>query len=139
MHTEQIRGKVLKKGNTFRKQYQVDPEIYLGFINLFGDKNPLHTDAVFAKGKGFRDCVMHGNILGGFLSHFVGECLPVKNIVIHSQEIIYLLPVYLHDCLTLEVTVLDYFESVNVFELKFYFQNSGNEKVAKGMLNIGLL
>ena len=81
------------KGDSFSKEFIIDNEIYIGFINLFKDRNPLHTDIAFAKEKGFNATVMHGNILGGFLSYFIGECLPEKNVIIHSQEIKYYNPV----------------------------------------------
>jgi acyl dehydratase len=38
----------------------------------------LHIDDDYARSKGFKQKVMHGNILCGFLSRFVGELLPVK-------------------------------------------------------------
>jgi len=125
------------KGQVFEHQYVVNEGVYQGFITLFRDRNPLHTDESFAKGKGFNSVVMHGNILNGFLSHFIGECLPQKNVVIQTQEIQYSKPVYLNDTLTLYVQVFDVFESVNAVELKFYFENQNKLKVAKGKVQIG--
>ncbi|RMF23115.1 MAG: hypothetical protein D6765_13520, partial [Bacteroidetes bacterium] len=106
---------------------------------LFADRNPLHTDAAFARAKGFEGRVMHGNILNGFLSHFVGEGLPLKNVVIQSQTIHFHRPVYLGEHLTLVVEVKSIHESVSTCELKFRFLNAAGEKVARGTLQIGLL
>ena len=77
------------KGTKFQVVYKVDETIYLGFVNLFKDNNPLHIDEHFAQQKGFKTKVMHGNILNGFISHFIGECLPTKEVIIHTQEIKY--------------------------------------------------
>jgi 3-hydroxybutyryl-CoA dehydratase len=129
----------MDKGLNFKQTYKVSEAVYLGFISVFGDNNPLHTNELFAKKKGFKSKVMHGNILNGFISHFVGECLPTKNVIIHSQEIKYSKPVYLNDNLTLIVEIEDFFESVQTYELKFYFENQDKQKVAKGKLTIGLL
>jgi 3-hydroxybutyryl-CoA dehydratase len=129
----------MQKGDKFTVTFKVDDAVYSGFKALFKDLNPLHTDADFAKQKGFKDRVMHGNILGGFLSYFIGECLPTKDVVIHSQEIKYLNPIYLGDELFLTANVEDVFESVNVVEFKFIFENQDRQKVAKGRINIGLL
>ena len=129
----------MHKGDKYEIPFDVSPNIYNGFIEVFKDKNPLHTDAVFATEKGFKSVVMHGNILNGFLSYFIGECLPIKNVIIHSQQIDYKLPVYLNDHLTLQATIVDYSESVNVYEFNFYFCNGENKKVAKGKIQIGLL
>jgi 3-hydroxybutyryl-CoA dehydratase len=126
-------------GQKFTKRFNVSTGVYDGFIKLFLDKNPLHTDAAFARDKGFRDRVMHGNILNGFLSFFIGECLPVKNVIIHSQEIQYKNPVYLEDVLDLEAEVADIFESVKTVEFKFVFRNSSAKIVAKGKIQIGII
>ena len=69
---------IFKIGDTFNEEFHVSDEIYAGFIQLFKDKNPLHTDQEIAIKKGFKGMVMHGNILNGFLSYFIGECLPTK-------------------------------------------------------------
>ena len=69
----------IKKGDNFEVEYQVTEKIYDGFIELFNDRNPLHTDEKFAMEKNFSGRVMHGAILNGFLSNFIGEQLPVKN------------------------------------------------------------
>lgn len=129
----------MNKGDAFFRDYPITEAVYQGFMALFCDRNPLHTNAEYARHKGFESEVMHGNILGGFLSHFVGECLPTKNVIIHSQEIRYLNPSYLGDVLVLSVAVRDVFESVNVVELDFVFHNQRAVKVAKGKLSIGSL
>jgi 3-hydroxybutyryl-CoA dehydratase len=121
----------------FKESFNVSEFIYNGFIDLFKDTNPLHTDEAFAIEKGFKGRVMHGNILNGFLSYFIGECLPTKDVIIHSQEIQYKLPVYLHDQLQFKATVTDIFESVNVIEFKFEFRNNDAKVVAKGIIKIG--
>ena len=81
---------------------------------------------------------MHGNILNGFLSYFIGECLPTKDVIILSQQINYNKPVYLNDNLEFEAEVAEVYESVNVIKFKFLFKNSIGTIVAKGNFQIGL-
>ena len=126
-------------GNCYSIPFMVSTAVYEGFIATFNDKNPLHTDEAFAISKGFKGKVMHGNILNGFLSYFIGECLPVKNCIIHSQTIKFSHPVFLNDELVLNAEVTEVYESVNAYVFKFYFQNSDGKKVAKGDIRIGLL
>jgi 3-hydroxybutyryl-CoA dehydratase len=126
-------------GAAFKQAFTVSEELYEGFIALFKDRNPLHTDEQFATGKGFKGRVMHGNILNGFLSYFVGECLPTKNVIIHLQEIQFKLPVYLGNTLQFEAVIADVFESVNAVEFKFNFKNEEGKVVAKGKIQIGIL
>jgi acyl dehydratase len=82
---------------------------------------------------------MHGNILNAFISYFIGECLPVKNVVIQSQSIDFKKPVYINTKIQFIATVDSIVESVNVVIFKFNFQNSQNVVVAKGKIQIGLL
>jgi 3-hydroxybutyryl-CoA dehydratase len=123
----------------YTQTFAISSEVYNGFIQVFKDTNPLHTDEQFAQTKGFEGRVMHGNILNGFISYFVGECLPIKNVIIHSQDIQFKQPVYLADKLFFEAIVTGVYESVNAVELKFNFKNHELKVVAKGKIQIGLL
>ena len=114
----------IEKGQAFTETYIVTERVYNGFIDVYDDKNPLHTDLDFAINKGFDGCVMFGNILNGFLSNFIGERLPMKNVIIHSQHIKFLKPVYLDDQLLLKIHVKDIVESVNVVKFDFYFEKN---------------
>lgn len=129
----------MRQGDQFSEQFTVTGAVYNGFMTIFNDRNPVHTDDVFAKAHGFAGKVMHGNILGGFLSYFIGECLPVKNVVIHLQEIKYLKPVYLDDELQLKATLAEVYESVDTFVFSFTFENQKQVRVAKGKIQIGIV
>lgn len=128
----------MEKGDIFNVSFKVDENTYLGFIDLFKDKNPLHISDDIAISKGFQSKVMHGNILNGFISYFVGEYLPEKNVMIYSQVINYKKPVYLFDELLLTVKIIDFHISVQLYDMQYEFTNNRNEKVAIGKLQIGL-
>lgn len=132
-------GPGLPKGATFKQQFVVSQAVYSGFIETFNDRNPYHVSDAAARDKGFAGKIMHGNILNGFLSYFVGECLPVKTVVIHSQEIKFHKPVYLNDALTLQAEVADFFESVKTAEITFQFLNQHNVRVARGKISVSLI
>jgi len=126
-------------GDFFEQRFVISEMVYNSFLQTFKDQNPLHTQADFAVLHGFRDKVMHGNILNGFLSFFIGECLPTKNVIIHSQEIQYKKPVYLHEELNFTAEVTGVYESVNAIEFKFGFKNTDGQMLAKGKFQIGVL
>lgn len=130
---------LFKINEKFSQLFEVNEQVYQAFLMAFNDRNPLHTNDEFAKEKGFQSKVMHGNILNGFVSFFIGECLPVKNVIIHSQQIQYNNPVYINSTLQFEATVSEIFESVNAVEFKFTFKNKDLKTVAKGKVQIGML
>ena len=123
--------------------YQVTPEVYHAFQSCSGDFNPLHTDVTFAQSKGFSGCVMYGNILNAFISHFVGMLLPTSEVMIQSQDISFHKPVFLNDQISLEATVDTVSEAVGIIEYKLKVRRISEgakpELVAKGHVQIGLL
>lgn len=123
----------------FVKTISVNQLVYKNFQDCSGDLNPLHTNEEFAISKGFKGKVMYGNILNAFISYFVGECLPTKEVIIHSQTINFKLPVYLNDNLNMEFAISELHESVNAIEFKYHFKNESDKIVAKGNIQIGLL
>jgi acyl dehydratase len=125
-------------GQQFSENFQITNEVHISFMQTFKDFNALHTNDDYAKSKGFEAKVMHGNILCGFLSCFVGEMLPFKNTIIHSIEIVFRKPSYLHENLELQATVIEIYESVNTYLFKFKFKCK-NETRASGKIQIGIL
>lgn len=130
---------IFKVGDKFEEVFVLKKETYQGFIEVFKDKNPLHTNRQFAIDKGFEGMVMHGNILNGFLSYFIGEKLPTKDVIIHSQEIQFKNAIYLNDELVFYTEIIGIYDSVNAVEFKYDFKNKEAKIVAKGKFQIGLL
>src|ERR1700722_189592 len=128
----------MKKGDKYTHRFEVNEEVYMGFLKLFKDKSSIHTDEEFAKMKGFKLYLMHGSILNGFISYFIGEVIPEKDIMEYSLTTDFKSPVYLNDSVTLHAYVADMYESVNSGKIKFYFENDEGIKVAKGSVLIGI-
>lgn len=127
---------MFKLGETFNFEFKLSKDVYDGFVKIFEDKNPMHVDLEFAQKHGYSQVVMHGNILNGFISHFIGEQLPLKEIVILSQNIQFNNPVFLYDILQFHATISEIYDSVNVVNFKFKFTNQKNITVAKGKIQI---
>lgn len=130
---------IFKLGCIFKEEFVLNNDTYRGFLDVFNDNNPLHTNHQFALDKGFNGMVMHGNILNGFLSYFIGEKLPTKDVIIHSQEIQFKNAVYLNDELQFNAEIIGIYDSVNAIEFKYNFKNKATKIVAKGIFQIGLL
>jgi 3-hydroxybutyryl-CoA dehydratase len=129
----------LAEGRVFHAVFAVTEAVYEGFLATFGDRNPLHVDDAYAQARGFRAKVMHGNILNGFVSDFVGMQLPLRDVLLLSQEIRYRQPVYAGEVLRLEATVRHYSEGTGIAELQFRFRNSEESTVASGSLQLRIL
>ena len=123
----------------YKQTYTVTPEVYTHFQGCSGDYNPLHVNEEFARSKGFDGRVMYGNILNAFISHFIGEGLPTKDVVIHSQTINFNNPIYLNETLDFQAIVSNIIESVGVIEFKYKFKKPNGKTGAKGKIMIGVL
>lgn len=123
----------------YKHKYTVTHEVYSHFRICSRDLNPLHTNEEFARLRGFPKIVMYGNLLNAFISHFVGECLPTKDVIIHSQTISFKNPVFMNEELDFEAIVSGIFEAVNAIEFKYKFIKPNGEIAAKGLIQIGVL
>lgn len=132
----------VEKSQTLEMTYKVSQDVYDAFQKCSADMNPLHTDKEFANMKGFPDCVMYGNILNAFLSHFVGMALPSQDVMIQTQDIQFRKPVWLGDEIVIKAMPEDVSEAVQIinFKLKFYrLSEKKPDLVATGHVQIGML
>jgi 3-hydroxybutyryl-CoA dehydratase len=128
---------VLRVGDRFVEHFDLTADLVSGFVALFGDRHPLHTDPAYARARGFEGVVVHGNVLSGFLSFFVGECYPEPEAIILSQAIKFSRPVYVGDHLSLEAEVVGIHDSVNVVDMKYCFINQNGARVASAKMQVG--
>ncbi len=127
----------LVSGESFRQTYTISDDIYQRFLNLFGDASPLHVDDGVAVRCGFSGKLMHGAILNGFISNFVGMNFPGKRTLELGVEIRFLKPTYVGDVLELEATVKERLESRRVVVLHFVFRRDATA-VARGIVSVML-
>jgi 3-hydroxybutyryl-CoA dehydratase len=122
-------------GTRFRHRYVIGEDVYQRFLDLFGDASPLHVDDQVAISCGFSAKLMHGAILNGFISNFVGMNFPGKRTLELGVEIHFVKPTYVNDVLELEAIVKERLESRQVVVLQFRFQREAT-MVANGRVTI---
>jgi 3-hydroxybutyryl-CoA dehydratase len=116
-------------GEQYAEEFEITSHLHQGFIALFGDRHPVHTNPEYAMRRGFRSEVMHGNILNGFLSYFVGERIADRDVMIVSQEIKFHRPFYVGDRLRLEAQVKAVHDSVGMIEYGCKFRNTSDRSL----------
>jgi NAD(P)-dependent dehydrogenase (short-subunit alcohol dehydrogenase family)/acyl dehydratase len=95
----------IREGTEVDHRYRISDEVYAGFLASYGDLSPVHVDDAYAAAAGFRRRVMHGAILNGFISHFVGMVFPGRRALLLSVNLRYAAPCYLGDELVLRAKV----------------------------------
>lgn len=129
----------IQEGQTATREYTISENVYQSFLRAFDDRSPIHVDAAAANRAGFAGPVMHGAILNGFVSHFVGMHFPGATAVLQSVEIRYRAPSFLGDRILIDATVTQLVESVRVMVLELEIQNqTRGELTANATVQVGL-
>jgi 3-hydroxybutyryl-CoA dehydratase len=127
------------EGMRVDRDYTLSRSVYEAFLAAFDDRSPVHVNDDYARASGFRERVMHGAILNGFLSNFVGMHFPGQRALWLSVDLRYLAPTYLDDQLKIEAVVAQKVESQQVLVLNIVVRNvtQGN-LTARGRLQVAL-
>ncbi len=75
------------------------------FCRLSGDYSTIHCDDEYAQGRGFRQRIAHGLLVGARLSEFIGMTLPGKHGLLQSMNCQFRGPCYVPNILTIVGTV----------------------------------
>jgi 3-hydroxybutyryl-CoA dehydratase len=119
--------------------YVITPEVYAHFLAAFQDHSPVHVDEAFAKSRGFAGKVMHGSVLNGFISHFVGMRFPGRFSLLLSVDLRFANPSYLGDTIQLTSTVSQKMEAQKVVVLDVALTNTTrNCPAARGRIQVML-
>ncbi|EOS44188.1 MaoC family dehydratase [Lachnospiraceae bacterium JLR.KK009] len=90
----------------------------LAFSELTGDCNPLHIDDGFAKNSRFGATIVHGMFVAGLISKVIGMQLPGEGSIYLEQNMRFLKPVYVGDCVTAKVKIKDIMQEKKIFTLE---------------------
>ncbi len=99
---------------------------------LTGDRNPLHTDKVFAKRTRFGEPIAHGMLAASVISACIGSRLPGPGTIYLSQELRFLKPVRVGDTVIARIEVTELMRDKNRVRLKTTLHNQRGEQVIDG-------
>jgi acyl dehydratase len=118
-------------------EYPLDRSIAEAFARLFGDRSPIHVDRDYARAQGYPDVVVHGAVLNGLLSHFIGMALPGRRALILSTELRFLRAVHPGDTVVCRGQITQRVESQHAIELRLGFvAKERGIKVASGRAQV---
>lgn len=127
----------ISEGMKAAQDYVITPEIYGHFLAAFQDYSPVHVDEDFARACGFSGKVMHGSILNGFISHFVGMHFPGRLGLLLSVDLRFSNPSYLGDAIRLATVVSQKMDAHNIVVLDATLANSTrNYLAARGRIQV---
>ena len=117
--------------------YAFTPVVYQHFLDAFHDYSPIHVDEDYAKSRGFAGRVMHGSLLNGFVSHFIGIWFPGRFSLLLAVDLRFAKPSYLGDCLRLETVVSQKMDAKNIIVLDAQLSNlTQNHLAARARIQV---
>jgi 3-oxoacyl-[acyl-carrier protein] reductase len=123
-------------GDTAEITHAVTPDDLARFVELTGDDNKLHTDAVYAARTALKRPVAHGMLGASFISTVIGTRLPGDGALWFAQSLEFLLPVRVGDTLTVRATVVAKQARDRVVELSTDIFNQSGQKVTTGTAKV---
>ena len=109
-----------------------ESDVYL-FAGITGDLNPIHINKTVAEKSIFKDRIVHGILVAGFISNVIGMRFPGPGTVYMQQDIKFLLPVKIGDTITATVALDKIINpEKGILELLTEVYNQNGEKVISG-------
>jgi len=109
------------------------------YSEISGDFNPMHTDDIYAKSKGFNQKILHGMLTSSLYSRLIGMYLPGKYCLLHGINISFISPVYAGDMLTISGEISYLNEAYKQVEIKANIRNKNNKKISKAKIKLGIM
>ena len=121
------------------RDYVLSPEVYEHFLAAFDDRSPIHVEEPYALQNGYAGKVMHGTLLNGFLSHFVGMHFPGRLSLLLAVDLRFSQPSYLGEVIRLEALVSQTLDARQVVVLDVTLTNlTRNCTAARGRVQVML-
>tara|TARA_Y100000590_G_scaffold84154_1_gene93991 strand:+ start:2673 stop:3104 length:432 start_codon:yes stop_codon:yes gene_type:complete len=117
------------------KEFQVviTESLVNDFAKVSGDYSPIHMDETYAKSTTFEKRVVHGMLLGSFLSRVDGMYLPGKHALYFSQYIEFRNPCFIDDTIKIISKVIDKSESTKILKIETIMYNQNDKIILTGI------
>lgn len=99
--------KVYKIGNSFEKKYCITEEMGEQFAKISGDFNPIHLDQEKAEQTIFKKKIVHGMLVGSYISGIIGNDFPGNGTIYLKQNLMFKRPVLYNQEITIKVEIVD--------------------------------
>ena len=114
-------------GLSIEFQVTISESMVDNFAKVSGDFSPIHMDDKYAESTTFKKRVVHGMLLGSFLSRVDGMYLPGKHALYFSQSIEFRNPCFIGDTITVFSKVIDKSDSTKILKIESKITNQENK------------
>ncbi len=119
-------------GQTAQISVRVSAEDVGSFAMVSGDDSPIHVNAEFALGHGFKGPLVHGAYLVALVSRLVGTVLPGSAAVLERIDLAFREPCYAPCTMTVRATVRQVSEAVGSIVLAIAVLSENGQLISSG-------
>lgn len=94
-------------GMSVMRDFPITDKMVEDFARISGDYNPVHLDDAYAKTTVFKKRIVHGMLVGSFVSNLIGTGMPGEGAIYMKQDFSFIKPVFHGDMITVKVTVVE--------------------------------
>lgn len=117
---------MLQVGDKYSEEIIITQHQVNLFIEITGDKNPIHVSDQAAQTAGFKKKVVHGMLAGTMFGGVLGTTFPGEGSVVLDRKFLFVRPVYVEDIYTMHFKVTEIEPETHVGTLKCRLKdNSG--------------
>jgi acyl dehydratase len=95
------------------------------FEHLSGDHNPIHTDAAFAKAKGFDAPLVFGLLLASQISRLIGQELPDNHAILTGITMNFISPAFADEDLRFDAELVNKSDATHALGFKCRITRAG--------------
>jgi 3-hydroxybutyryl-CoA dehydratase len=93
------------------KKFLITEQIVEDFAKVSQDFNPIHMDDEYAKKSNFKGRIVHGMLLGGYISNIIANDYPGEGSIYLNQTMSFLNPCYIGDEVEVIVELIEQVKS----------------------------
>ena len=107
----------LEIGEESSLERTISPEDVDAFAKISGDHSPLHIDEAYARSTEFGARVVHGMLLGSYVSALIGMQLPGKSALLVKETLEFKKPVFIGSTVIVTGKVVSKSEATKLIEV----------------------
>lgn len=123
-------------GQEVSEEKKFEQSEVMAFSEISGDNNPLHLDEEFARNSRFGAPVVHGILVAGLISKIIGTQFPGEGSIYLEQNLRFLKPVYVGECVVAKVKITDIILDKKIFLLETNVYNKNEICVLCGSAKV---
>lgn len=129
----------IKVGDEFRQKFHITKEMVTQFMELSGDKNPIHFDEEYAKTTKFGQCIVPGMLVAGLLSKIIGMDFPGNGSIYLGQDLKFIAPLYIDEEIEITCIVKTVKKEKNIYFIDNIVKNNDEKIIIEGKSAVKLI